>query len=60
MRTDFAAKTELQVGCETYFHHEKNHSSVLLPVRLEFIALLVGEKHPCVFLAATDDGALLL
>lgn len=47
--THSAAKTnvEWQVGCMSYFCHVEDHLSVLLCVT-EFIALLLGEKYPCV------------
>lgn len=46
-------KTEWQMDWVNCRHVERNHSVVSVPVR-EFIALLTGEKHPFVFLEASD------
>lgn len=54
-------ETESRVGlCELFLPCRGDHSTVLLPVRQTLLPLLVGEKHPCVFLAASNDEALLL
>lgn len=59
IRTDFATKTENEWQA-SYFCHVQGALKCVTPCETEFIALLVGEKHPCVFLAARDDEALLL
>lgn len=46
--------------CELFSPVKKEPLECVSPCETEFIALLVGEKHPCVFLAASDDEALLL